>query len=230
MHNVSLDLTTRECLAVVGHNGAGKTTVLKSILGIIPPINGSIRVLGKEMLLEQDLTEFDVTDMLWRVTSAGVGYAPEDRRIFSGLTVDENLKVAVRNTSSVEGAFTPEIIYEQLPILKKLKNRLGFHLSGGEKQILSMARALMGNPTILFLDEPTAGLSPKIVELVASYLKQLRDKGLSMIIVDQNYDFLDELAQSVVMMQLGTAMVKKSWTSFRDEQRLEQDALKKELS
>jgi branched-chain amino acid transport system ATP-binding protein len=175
LFGVSLKVETMEVVCLLGRNGAGKTTTMKSIIGILPPKQGSIRFKGEEIVgIEPYL-----------LTRKGIGYIPDDRRIFADLTVGENLEIGERKAKEGEG-WGREKIYGLFPALKSIGSRRGGCLSGGEQKMLAIARALMGNPTFILLDEPFEGLAPLLVHALEGQIKKLREAGLTVLIAEQN--------------------------------------------
>jgi branched-chain amino acid transport system ATP-binding protein len=175
LFGVSLKVDLGEVVCLLGRNGAGKTTTMKSIIGITPPKQGSIRFKGEEIIgIESYL-----------LTRRGIGYIPDDRRIFADLTVGENLEIAERKTKEGEG-WSRERIYGMFPALKNIESRKGGCLSGGEQKMLAIARALMGNPEFILLDEPFEGLAPLLVLALEDRVKKLREVGLTVLIAEQN--------------------------------------------
>ncbi len=175
LFGVSLKVDPGEVVCLLGRNGAGKTTTMKSIIGITPPKQGSIRFKGKEIIgIEPYL-----------LTRKGIGYIPDDRRIFADLTVGENLEIAERKTKKGEG-WSRERIYEMFPALENIESRRGGCLSGGEQKMLAIARALMGNPEFILLDEPFEGLAPLLVYALEGQIRKLREAGLTVFIAEQN--------------------------------------------
>ena len=178
LFGVSLAVEAGECVCLLGRNGVGKTTTMRSVMGFLRPTSGCISWKG-------------VNIAGWpphRVARAGIGFVPEDRRIFGELTAWENLDVAAR-AAQRPGAWTIEAVYELFPILRELRNRRGGFLSGGEQQMLTIARTLMGNPSLVLLDEPSEGLSPKIVEQMVAAILTMKKEGVSMIVSEQNLHF-----------------------------------------
>jgi branched-chain amino acid transport system ATP-binding protein len=174
LHGVSLRVENGETVSLLGRNGAGKTTTLRSIMGLTPAREGQILFKGE-----------DITKLMPHVIARkGVGWVPDNRRIFPTLTVERNLEMAKRSTSHRE--WDLDAIYEHFPILKNLKDHKGEYLSGGEQQMLAIARTLMGNPDLLLLDEPSQGLAPRIVREVMNMILELKKKGVSILLVEQN--------------------------------------------
>ena len=175
LFGVSLKVDPGEVVCLLGRNGAGKTTTMKSIIGITPPQKGSIRFKGEEIIGMEP----------YLLTRRGIGYIPDDRRIFADLTVGENLEIAERKTKEGEG-WSKERIYGMFPALKSIESRKGGCLSGGEQKMLAIARALMGNPEFILLDEPFEGLAPLLVLALEDRIKKLREVGLTVFIAEQN--------------------------------------------
>ena len=175
---------------MLGRNGAGKTTTLRSIMGFTPPRKGSIKFEGA------DLAKMPP----YEICRLGIGYVPQDRRIFPTLSVEDNLEVVERK---VEGGWTVEKIFCTFPILEPLKSRKGRHLSGGEQQILAVARPLMTNPKLLLLDEPSEGLAPLIVRAIEELVKSIITTGISVILAEQNMRFAMNIAQRGYIIDKG---------------------------
>jgi branched-chain amino acid transport system ATP-binding protein len=175
LFGVSLRVEPGEVVCLLGRNGAGKTTTLKSIMGLTPPKQGSIRFKGKEISGKEP----------YLLARKGIGYVPDERRIFADLTVGENLEIAARKAKRAEG-WDEERVYELFPALKEIESRQGGCLSGGEQKMLAIARALMGNPELLLLDEPTEGLAPMLVRALEEQIKKLRESGLTVLLAEQN--------------------------------------------
>jgi branched-chain amino acid transport system ATP-binding protein len=161
-----------EAVFLLGRNGAGKSTTLKSVVGLVPPRHGSVRYRGHDLV---GLAPHQVAQL-------GVGYVPDDRRIFPDLTVLENLEVAARGT----GYWTFERVFELFPVLREKRHHRGSHLSGGEQKMLAIARALVGNPDLLLLDEPMEGLAPRLVRVLEERIQHLKAQGLTVLLAEQN--------------------------------------------
>jgi branched-chain amino acid transport system ATP-binding protein len=178
LFDVSLNVAAGQVVCLLGRNGAGKTTTLKSIIGLTPPAEGRIR-----------FNQEDITGTApYRLVRKGIGYVPDDRRIFADLTVGENLEIAARIGPGSEGWDKPKV-YELFPALKSMDGRKGGHLSGGEQKMLAIARALMGNPQFLLLDEPTEGLAPALVKILEVRIRKLKEFGLTVLLAEQNIKF-----------------------------------------
>lgn len=175
LFGVSLRVEPGEVVCLLGRNGAGKTTTLRSIMGLTPPKQGSIRFKGEEITGKEP----------YLLARKGIGYVPDERRIFADLTVGENLEIAARRAKGPEG-WDKERVYELFPALKEIESRKAGCLSGGEQKMLAIARALMGNPELLLLDEPTEGLAPLLVRALEERISKLRDAGLTVLLAEQN--------------------------------------------
>lgn len=196
LHGVSLELKQGELVCLLGRNGVGKSTTLKSIMGIVRPIQGNIRFDGHELVGRQP----------YQIARLGVGYVPEDRRIFRSLTVHENLLMGVqraKNSGSPERVWTIDKIYGIFPKLRERSGNKGSHLSGGEQQMLTVARTLMGNPKLILVDEPTEGLAPLIVKDVLEMLSAIRNSGMTVLMVEQNFKAAIKVADRFYIMAKG---------------------------
>jgi branched-chain amino acid transport system ATP-binding protein len=189
LHGVSLDVPEGEITAVLGRNGAGKTTTLRSLMGLTPPRQGRVTAFGR------DITGWPP----YRIAALGVGYVPEGRRIFPNLSVEENLKVPLERG----GAWTIERVYDLFPRLRERKQNRGRQLSGGEQEMLAIARALLLNPKLLILDEPSQGLAPLIVREVFRVVAQMRREGMSVLLVEQNVRMSLEIADGAYVLDDG---------------------------
>jgi len=192
LHGVGLEVAEGSVTALLGRNGAGKTTTLRTIMGLTPAREGRVAIFG------MDATGWPT----YRIAAAGVGYVPEGRRIFANLSVDENLKVPLERG----GSWTIERVYALFPPLAERKTNRGRQLSGGEQEMLSIARALLLNPRLLILDEPSQGLAPLIVREVFRIVAQMRDEGISVLLVEQNARMSLEIADHAYVLDDG-AMV-----------------------
>ena len=191
LQGVDLDLASGEAVALIGRNGAGKTTTIGAIAGFLRPRRGSVRVHGS------DLTGAPPH----RIARAGVALVPQGRRIFGDLSVGENLAVAAR---PVPDGWDEGRVLRLFPSLVRRREVRGDQLSGGEQQMLAIARALMRNPSVLLLDEPSEGLAPKLVEQVGEILRSLRGTGLALLLVEQNLGLATRVGQRVLVMNKGT--------------------------
>jgi branched-chain amino acid transport system ATP-binding protein len=192
LFGVSLKLARGEVAALMGRNGAGKSTTLKVIMGLLPPRAGQIRFAGQEIA---GMAAF-------RIARLGLGYVPEDRRIFTDLTVAENLEVG-RRAARGHAAWTPERLFEIFPNLAAMRGRRAAAMSGGEQQMLAIARTLMGNPEAVLLDEPSEGLAPVILELMADAVLRMKREGIAVLLSEQNFDFAAAVADRAYVIERG---------------------------
>jgi branched-chain amino acid transport system ATP-binding protein len=189
LHGVSLEAAEGQVTALLGRNGAGKTTTLRSLMGLTPPREGKVTILGTQT------THWPP----FRVAALGVGYVPEGRKVFPNLTVDENLRVPLERP----GPWTAETVYRLFPRLRERRSNRGRQLSGGEQEMLSIARALLINPKLLILDEPSQGLAPLIVREVFRIVAQMRAEGISVLLVEQNVRMSLEIADHAYVLDDG---------------------------
>lgn len=209
LYGLSLAAKTGRVLAILGRNGAGKSTTLKTIMGLLPLKSGEILFDGKPIAAQP----FDIA-------KSGIAYVPETRDIFPSLSVRENLEIAAKRFGGSGAEWTMERILDLFPRLGERLDNGGTQLSGGEQQMLAIARGLLMNPKLLILDEPTEGLAPIIVKLIHDKLQELKAEGLSMIIVEQNFGFATSLADDVVVVGKGQIV----WTGSADEIKADEDA------
>jgi branched-chain amino acid transport system ATP-binding protein len=214
LFGVSIDVAAGECVCLLGRNGVGKSTTMRSIMGLTPPQSGRVVFGGV------DITGWEP----YRVARAGIGFVPEDRRIFADLTVWENLDVA-RRTARGHGGFTLERVFDLFPKLRELTSRQGGHLSGGEQQMLTIARTLMGNPELLLLDEPSEGLAPIVVDHLRDQIARLKREGLTILLAEQNTEFSLELADRVYVLEKGSIRFSGPAARLRDDAALRQELL-----
>jgi branched-chain amino acid transport system ATP-binding protein len=192
LHGVGIEAAEGQVTALLGRNGAGKTTTLRSLMGLTPPREGRVTIFGS------DTTRWPS----FRIAALGVGYVPEGRRIFPNLTVDENLLVPLERP----GPWTPAAIYRLFPRLHERKSNRGRQLSGGEQEMLSIGRALLLNPKLLILDEPSQGLAPLIVREVFRIVAQMRAEGISVLLVEQNVRMSLEVADHAYVLDNGAVV------------------------
>ncbi len=191
--DVALEVATGEVVCLLGRNGAGKSTTLKSIIGLVRPASGAIAFDGRRI------------DRLepYAIARAGLGYVPEDRRIFTDLTVTENLEVGRQPARPNAPTWTPERLFALFPNLAAMPDRPGGRMSGGEQQMLTIARTLMGNPSCLLLDEPSEGLAPVVVDQMAAAIRALKKEGLSVLLSEQNLHFAAEVSDRAYIIEKG---------------------------
>ena len=211
LFGVSLEVAAGECVCLLGRNGVGKSTTMRSIMGLTPPQAG--RITWKS----RDITGWPP----YRIAQAGIGFVPEDRRIFADLTVWENLDVAARP----RGSWTVERVFDLFPKLAELTNRNGGFLSGGEQQMLTIARTLMGNPELLLLDEPSEGLAPLVVDHLRDQIARLKQEGLTILLAEQNTEFSLALADRVYVLEKGSIRFSGPAARLRDDAALRHELL-----
>ncbi len=193
LHGVTIDAREGEVVSLLGRNGAGKSTTLKAVVGLVDVTGGSVSLDG------QDITALPPHE----IARLGVGWVPEDRRIFSDLTVEENLLVGAKGGPKSDGGWDASRVYEYFPALGRMARRRGGSLSGGEQQMLTVARTLMGNPRILLLDEPSEGLAPVIVQALGHQIAALKREGLTILLSEQNLKFASRLADRAYIIEKG---------------------------
>jgi branched-chain amino acid transport system ATP-binding protein len=193
LHGVSLEVRAGEIVCLLGRNGAGKTTTLRSIMGLTRPRGGRVAFEGRDITARQP----------FEIARLGIGYVPDDRRIFPDLTVEENLQI-VRRVTRREGRWNLQRVWDLFPVLRDLRANPGTGLSGGEQKMLAIGRALMGNPTLLILDEPSEGLSPLMVRTLVGAIHQIRGEGVTLLIADQNVKFARRAAERGYIIEKGT--------------------------
>ena len=193
LSGLDLQLNTGEVVALLGRNGAGKSTTLKALMGLLPVTSGEVTFAGNRI------------DRLpsWRIARLGLAYVPEDRRIFTDLSVMENLEAGRLPRGNDAVQWTVERLFELFPNLGRMRERRGGSMSGGEQQMLSIARSLMGNPLALLLDEPSEGLAPVIVEGLARTIRELKREGLCVLLAEQNLRFARRVADRACILETG---------------------------
>jgi branched-chain amino acid transport system ATP-binding protein len=203
---VDLVVQRGETMALLGRNGAGKSTTFKAIAGLAPPKRGRILLDGQTISGRPP----------YRIARAGVGYVPEDRQVFPEHTVDDNLLIgAKRGTTDAVAPWTTARIYEVFPILASMRDRRAGRLSGGEQQMLTIARCLMGNPDILLLDEPSEGLAPIIVKAIGALIRTLRDTGVTILLAEQNMHFCLGIATHATIIDKGQVVYRATIDDLR---------------
>jgi branched-chain amino acid transport system ATP-binding protein len=210
LHGVSFSLRPGGVLALLGRNGAGKTTCISTIIGFLKPQDGEIRLFGEQIGgLSPE-----------RISHLGIGLVPQGRRIFPSLSVKENLMVARQREKTVEKPWGMDRIYEMFPGLRERHGQFAGTLSGGEQQMLAIGRALMGNPKVLLLDEPSEGLAPLIVAEVGRTIRRLKEEGQSIVLVEQNRQLALDVADQAVILNTGRCVFAGSATELRSNEAL----------
>jgi branched-chain amino acid transport system ATP-binding protein len=205
LYDVDFTVPEGQAVALLGRNGVGKTTFLATVMGLLKPISGSVRLRGRELAGAPANV----------VARAGVAIVPQGRRVFADLTVEQNLQVAVRR--GVTGAWTAERVYQMLPQLADRRRHRGDQLSGGEQQMLAIARALLLNPRLLLMDEPSDGLAPTVVAQVIELIAGLRREGLSVLLVEQDLRVAVTLAEEIAVMRKGQIVHRAPTAEFRSD-------------
>jgi branched-chain amino acid transport system ATP-binding protein len=193
LHGISLEAGAGEVVALLGRNGAGKSTALKAIMGLVPPARGEVSFAGQRI---ERLAPY-------RIARLGLGYVPEERRIFTELTVMENLEIGRQAAREGAPGWTEERLFALFPNLAGMRDRPGGRMSGGEQQMLTIARTLMGNPRCVLLDEPSEGLAPIIVEQMARSIRTLKGEGLTVLLSEQNHHFSQAVADRAYIIEKG---------------------------
>jgi len=193
LHGVSFQVAPDEVISLLGRNGSGRSTTLKAIMGLVPPTGGSIRLRQHELAGRRS----------YAICRHGIGYVPEEREIFTNLTVDENLRMGMQPPAGGAPAWTIEHMFDYFPRLKERRNTKGASLSGGEQQMLTICRALLGNPLLMLIDEPTEGLAPKIVAAVGEAIADIHRRGVAVILVEQKLAIALKVSSRVCVMGHG---------------------------
>ncbi len=194
LQDVSLKIEKGEVVCLLGRNGVGKTTTLKRIMGLVPPRAGSIKFKGEEISRKKS----------FEIARLGIGYVPDDRRIFPDLTAFENLELARRLSPKGDGEWTIEKVYQLFPVLRDLSSRKGNLLSGGEQKMLAVGRALMKNPELLLLDEPSEGLAPLVLKNLIEVINRISREDITILLADQNLKFCAKVANRGYIIEKGT--------------------------
>ena len=208
LFGVDLAVEEGRTLALLGRNGAGKSTTLKALAGVVKPSSGSVALRGQEIAgWASD-----------RIARGGMGYVPEDRQVFKNHSVEDNLKLAVKKGVRGQEDWNLDRVYEALPLLLPLSQRKAGLLSGGEQQMLTIARTLMGNPEILLLDEPSEGLAPIIVQAIAGLIKDLKKSGVTILLAEQNMRFCLKVADDAAVIDKGRIVFQGSIAELRERE------------
>jgi branched-chain amino acid transport system ATP-binding protein len=212
LFDVSVEVREGETMALLGRNGAGKSTTFKALAGLAPPKRGRVELTGTEVQTRKPHA----------IARAGVGYVPEDRQVFPEHSVEDNLIIGAKKGPQGEDYWNAARIYESFPLLAPLKQRMAGRLSGGEQQMLTIARTLMGNPTVLLLDEPSEGLAPIIVQQIGALLRKLREMGMTILLAEQNMHFCLSIASHATVIDKGEIVYRDSIEALRANEQIKQ--------
>jgi len=217
IHNLSLQVGRCECVAILGRNGMGKTTLLRSIIGLkLVTRYGSIRFNGEELIAKKT----------HEIAKRGVGYIPQGWQLFPSLSVDEHLRFAYRSRCGNSGfTWTSGAVYDLFPELAKRKQVGGTKLSGGEQQMLAIGRALVTNPNLVLMDEPSEGLAPNVIQRVIEACKHMADKGVSLLLIEQNLEMAKAIAKRVYIMSSGYIVYEALMKEFAADRKLQRQYL-----
>ena len=193
LHGVSFEVAQNEVISLLGRNGSGRSTTMKAIMGLVPPTSGRIRLQGRELAGARP----------YAICRAGIAYVPEEREVFANLTVDENLRMGEQPAPPGAHQWTIEHMFDYFPRLRERRNTKAGSMSGGEQQMLTMCRSLLGNPRVILIDEPTEGLAPKIVAQVADCIRDMHAKGVSVVLVEQKLAIALKVSSRVCVMGHG---------------------------
>jgi branched-chain amino acid transport system ATP-binding protein len=205
VHRVNLEVGAGEIVALLGRNGAGKSTTFKAIMHLVPPAAGTVVLDGR------NITRLEA----FRVARLGLAYVPEERRVFSNLTVKENLRFAAIH--GAKGQWTLDRVYELFPVLADHEGQAAGTLSGGEQQMLAIGRALAANPKVILLDEPLEGLAPSVAHIVAKAIVDLKDRGMTIVLVEQNVDVALRVADRGYVLELGEVVMSGTGEALRND-------------
>ncbi|MDB5855576.1 MAG: transporter family protein [Herminiimonas sp.] len=208
LFDLSLEVARGEVVALMGRNGAGKSTTMKAVMGLLDRMDGGIEFMGRE------IAGMDP----YRIARLGLGFVPEDRRIFTDLTVMENLEVGRQQTREGMAPWTPERLFRLFPNLGEMPQRQGGRMSGGEQQMLTVARTLMGNPWLVLLDEPSEGVAPVIVEQMANMILELKQQGMAILLSEQNVHFAELVSDRVYVLEKGQMRFEGSMAALAAEE------------
>ena len=210
LFGLGLSVGEGHTVALLGRNGAGKSTTFKAIAGIAPPRRGSVRLRGREMAGAPS----------HRIARAGIGYVPEDRQVFPEHSVEDNLMIGAKKGPAGRRDWTLERVWEVFPLLAGMKGRMAGRLSGGEQQMLTIARTLMGNPDLVLLDEPSEGLAPIIVAEIAGLIEALRGMGVTILMAEQNMHFCLDVATHAAIIDKGVVVHRDTIAGLRDNREI----------
>ena len=212
LFGIDLKVEKGQTMALLGRNGAGKSTTFKMIAGLAPPRRGKVTLAGATVSGHP----------AYRIARAGIGYVPEDRQVFPEHTVDDNLIVGAKKSARGDSPWTRERIYEVFPLLAAMRSRMAGRLSGGEQQMLTIARTLMGNPDLVLLDEPSEGLAPIIVQAIGDLIRTLRATGVTILLAEQNMHFCLSIATHATVIDKGQIVYQATIDELRGNEDIKQ--------
>jgi branched-chain amino acid transport system ATP-binding protein len=215
LHGVSLRIASREIVSLLGRNGSGRSTTLKPIIGLVQPTSGHVRLDGRDLAGQR----------AYRISRAGIAYVPEEREIFGNITVEENMRIGQQPAREGAPSWTIEQMYDFFPQLKQRRNTAAGMLSGGEQQMLTMCRSLLGNPRVILIDEPTEGLAPKIVEVVTDMIREICRKGVSVLLVEQKLTIAMRVSTRLYVMGHGEIVFEGTPDDLRNTPEVRRDWL-----
>jgi len=215
LHGVSFEVGEKEVISLLGRNGSGRSTTLKAIMGLVPPTAGQVRLRERQLAGARP----------YAICRAGIAYVPEEREVFANLTVDENLRMGEQPPVQGAVSWTVEHMFDYFPRLKERRNTSAGSLSGGEQQMLTMCRSLLGNPLVILIDEPTEGLAPKIVAQVGECIKDMHAKGVSVVLVEQKLAIALKVSTRVCVMGHGQIVFEGTPQQLVDDRTLQADWL-----
>ncbi|NOL50431.1 ABC transporter ATP-binding protein [Pelistega europaea] len=193
LQGVSFDVKSNQVVSLLGRNGSGRSTTLKTIMGLVRATGGHILLNGRDV----------AKDTPYHISRAGIAYVPEEREVFGNLTVDENLQMGMQSARAGTASWTVEEMFDFFPRLKERRNTFAGNLSGGEQQMLTICRSLLGNPQVILIDEPTEGLAPKIVEVVGEAIQEIHRRGVSVVLVEQKLTIALKISTEVCVLGHG---------------------------
>lgn len=215
LHGIDLTVGRGEVVSLLGRNGAGRSTTMKSIMGLVDVTAGHIAIEGRDITNKRP----------FEIARAGLGFVPEEREVFANLTVDENLRMGEQPPRADAPAWTVEQMFGYFPRLKERRNTRAGNLSGGEQQMLTMCRSLLGNPKVMLIDEPTEGLAPKIVEVIADVIRDIHQRGVSVVLVEQKLTIALKVSTRVSVMGHGRIVFEGPPTQLHERQDIVQEWL-----
>ena len=206
LHGVDFTMTSPIILAMLGRNGSGRSTTLKTMMGWVPPAKGSVKLNGKDVSRESPHT----------ICRHGLGYVPEERLVFPNLTVEENLYMGMQPGLADTHKWSIDDMFKYFPRLEERRNQRAGYMSGGEQQMLTICRSLLGNPLVLLVDEPTEGLAPKIVDVVAEVIRDIQQQGVGVLLVEQKMSMAMRVASHVMVMGHGEIVFQSTVEEMQD--------------